>query len=177
MKDNWIVFDLDETLADTKQLVLAAYGAAGVPNAEKYWGRSADEWLPLVAGADASRVHELKDKLYAILLNDCETTDIELAPAKLARKLKADGYAIGVLTSASLLSTFMVLQKLDLWDEVRCRYAVPPIDKAEVLGDFGSSGVYIDNDSNTIASLHDGWRGVHYTGQSYDELLDELWMQ
>ena len=85
------IFDLDDTLFDTKEAVIEAYRVAGAKDARKYWGKPWQEWCP-------GFIHQQKNHLY---------------PGILALKIKPGwaydfycnaserGQEIGILTGAS----------------------------------------------------------------------------
>ena len=92
--DTLHVFDLDDTLLCTKELIIEAYIAAGMTRETvlENWGRSAEEWVP-------ENVRKLKKKAYSKILTKAKPEATILYHAARSGLL---GSGVMTLTGASL---------------------------------------------------------------------------
>ena len=97
------IFDLDDTLLRTRQLVISAYESAGVPRqtVEDNWGRSAEEWCE-------PEIRQIKRDMYHRILYSGHTPQVT-ALYDCARS-GLMGTNVVVLTGASLDSYHLLQQ-------------------------------------------------------------------
>lgn len=172
-----LALDLDGVIFDTKEAVLAAYEAAGVPRSlmEQQWGKSWAAWGERHFGENAKALHQAKTRHY---VSQCKNLE-PLAPAFLQ---SAIGVEAKVLTSASKEAAEALLGngKSDLnIESLGVHSASPQMKAAFIAKNLGPRGVYIDDNlelGTTVMKLlrdvgYDGWYLLHYAGQSLDELV------
>lgn len=172
-----LALDLDGVIFDTKEAVLSAYEAAGVPRSlmEQQWGKSWAAWGERHFGENAKTLHEAKTRHYVAHCKNLEP----LPPAFLPSSLGVKG---SVLTSASKEAAEALLGngKSDLTVESLGIHSASPQMKASFIArHLGPRGVYIDDNlelGTTVMKIlrgvgYDGWYLLHYTGQSLDELV------
>jgi hypothetical protein len=129
-------FDLDGTLADTREAVTIAYRSVGVEPPPDFFGKPWREWL-----TDAA-LHEAKNQVYR------EIAPHYIKPTPLVKLFKLTGGMI--ITGASAEAANVVLRALHL---SRPRYLYTQLnmqDKANVLNLHGEEGIVFE-DSITIA--------------------------
>lgn len=173
----WPVVDLDGTLAHTRPLVVAAYHAVGIEMPSEAWGRPVHDWLPKAIADSGSNlkeheIHHAKNEVYTTLI---KTHGIdELPPAAFVRQLHAQGQPFMVLTSASAAAADAVLHVLELKPNAVISY-VERCHKAKFLWELADTGLYIDDDCDTVLSVRSQtkWRVVHYQEQRVEDLMNE----
>lgn len=166
------VFDLDGTVLDTRELVLASYRAAGAVPPADVLDREGDDWLRQQVGDDAPAVKFLKDQHYLYTLQHARDLEhLALAPLVVARGLAAAGYEVGLLTGAPRGTVARVADRLQAWPFAWALDGIKTPAKMTWLAQHGRlrGGVYVD-DQVALVQLPTGWRFVHYSGQTTTEL-------
>jgi len=152
-----VVFDLDGTLADTRDLVRRAYDVVGVHMPEHAWGLPAEAWL---AGAvpggleDVAEVHRLKNVALRTLI---AAHGVERLPAAdLCEALKKDrSYTVGILTGASLGAARATRRALALSRVPILGAGCDLETKMNVLRATAESGIYFDDDYEACVAVAD----------------------
>ena len=156
------VFDVDGTLASTSQLVVKAYGLAGVvvrnpEELQTHW----KEWLlPKVSSvSEAERIRSLKATKYMHLL---EKEPPKLLPCgELAKRLLDEGERVRVITAAHPASTRRLLKVIGLSACTIVGTEVAPADRVEILRHLGRTGHYYDDNLSTINLIQGSVHGWH----------------
>lgn len=112
----YYTFDLDGTLVDSKELVVASYKAIGVTPPKDFFGKSWKEWLKGNDTHTAEELHRAKNDYYIALIPR------HLKPLPLLKLYKSLmrydtvglTYAPVIITGASLDATKAVLENLGL---------------------------------------------------------------
>ncbi|HOY83266.1 MAG TPA: hypothetical protein PLB92_14125, partial [Rhodoglobus sp.] len=140
-----LFFDLDNTLVDTKEMVLRAYEAAGVAREHVKPGVPADRFL---VDAKYGRVRDIigmKNAAYAEIVR--EEGVRELPAFEVFTNLKST--ARGICTGASIASVRIVLRSLGVPEHtVTISAAARPSLKPRLLSVLGARG-YVDDDEST----------------------------
>ena len=169
---NWVIFDLDGVLVDSRAAITEAYRRAGVDYPDSCWGRP---WwqvftqLGLTAG-EAADVYAKKRKHQTELMNAKHWSPL-LPTCGVAEILRGRGWGVGVCSSAWPENAWAVLNRIDVpWDVVAL--GAFGIDKVTTLKSVATRGMYVDDlmIGEGISAAAE-WDFVHYTGQSPDYLL------
>lgn len=167
------VFDLDGTVLDTRELVVASYRAAGAVPPADVLDREGDDWLDRQVGAaDAPAVRFLKNQHYLYTLQHARDVErLALPPLVVARELAVAGRFVGLLTGAPRGTVARVADRLRPWPFAWAVDGVKTPTKMRMLAEHPTlhGGVYVD-DQPALVNLPSGWTFVHYHGQSVDEL-------
>lgn len=146
-----LAFDLDGTLADTKEAVIESYIRAGAPReqVEANWGKPWKVWCD-------AEMHARKNQIY---LRDCIGRVKRLPPVNLF----ANKFSI-ILTGASLVAAEAVCKRLG----IRPREIFPELTaegKANLL-DGLFPGLFIDDDAAACEAVRrrGKWHVLHYQG-------------
>lgn len=124
-------FDLDGTLAHTRDAVLAAYRAVGVEPPEDFFGKTWREWLH-----DPVKHHQ-KNEVYLKMMN-------KVQPTSIVDLFEQVGGII--VTGASAAAAYAVLQRLDMAREPeRVFTELNTKQKAECLNGRGFGIVFEDS--------------------------------
>jgi hypothetical protein len=143
------VYDLDGTLIDSHDAVVAAYKAAGITPPADFWGK------PFSAWCDANFAHEKKNELYPAMLQ------------KYGKRLPLADlcWLTGgvILTGASEEATLSCLGFLGLLSEVTEIYA--GCDDAAKLRYLmaNKTGIYFDDDFRFCQRVREltKWQAIH----------------
>lgn len=179
-----VIFDIDGTLADTREATAQAYARAGVRYYDRDFGLRWQDWLPERVGTHtlAEQVHSAKTQHYVQILQ--ETGARELPAAHLARRLsETPAVRIGFATGASVASASAILRclGLDLTAHPHVTGASAE-EKAAFVAQYSTStnrAVYLDCDP-VIGRAVAGMAGVPYLNGSSSTaatLEAELWMR
>lgn len=142
-------FDLDGTLADTKEAVLRSYRAAGVEPPPDFWGRPSKEWL------QDNLAHRRKNELYKQLA----PLLIKIMPAfEIAKQNEKNCI---VMTGASRSAAEVVLKSIGL-KPVELHCGLTATEKVEILNKRQDPGIYYDDDLSTIVMVQEetSWETV-----------------
>lgn len=176
-----VVFDVDGTLVDTRDLSIEAYHAVGVKPPADSWMSPWREWLTRYFAGDRRRAeatYRRKTKIYEQMLANCDITFYWMVPALVARELCHGTYGnvdIHILTGGAQVTTDVILRKLDIHPKVvRCglNYA----DRAAFLADVPPGTLYLDNHPGTVSQLLvelPTVRSVLFDGQTFEQLMAE----
>lgn len=128
-------YDLDGTLADTRQAVLLSYRAVGVEPPPDFFGKPWREWL------NDEDLHRRKNEVYA------EYVRTHVKPTRLVDTFKKTGGFI--ITGASYRAAHMVMSSIGI--ELAFVYSELTMhDKATILNMFDAPGIVFE-DSQSIA--------------------------
>jgi phosphoglycolate phosphatase-like HAD superfamily hydrolase len=167
-----VVFDLDGTLADTRDLVLRAYESVGIKMPNKAWGAAAEEWLEKYVGKPhVAETHRMKNVAYRALIAAQGLR--ELPACHLCRTLSRDDeYEVSILTGASYVAAEAVRAALKLRHVPFLGVAMKHEDKLRILSS-GEAGIYFDDDYEAAVSVANAtdWV-VSYVSENTD--LDTL---
>lgn len=172
------VFDLDDTLFLTKDLVVKAYLRAGVVMPEDAWGKPAYEWLPQIAGRLWMNTHVSKNEIYTriLLASPPERT----TAARAMVDLSLGGCETYVLTGASKAATNVLLSGFQPYHYrllgTKCSLEEKTF-RLRQIGDTRNT-VYVDDDHHTCDVMEEfGCHVVRYTPSMTKEEVMEPWAQ
>lgn len=193
-----VVFDMDGVLFDSEQVVLESYREAGADtHGDMPIGLTWAQWLvPILGHQAAMELHDEKNRIYIDKVRKGQIRS--LPPLQLLMELLVEGEA-AVATSASYDASTVLLRRGlgHLYSRLLYRFALNVLDKGSFLHDVGRVDrifagkferyVYIDDRkelgqrvvdiANGMCShrhLDPRWTFVHYHGQSYEELKEEV---
>lgn len=173
-----LVFDLDDTLFDTKIAVQTAYRAAGVDMPDAMYGRPWQEWLPtLLDGTldEVKVVHDMKNHLYIDMIENGAVERTE------AFAVFASDYESQVLTGASrpparaLLGKYRTRLALTSasWKDKALYLAVSTLSNAIYIDDNEMLGRRVVQSANATRG-NNSFKFIHYIGQSADRLREQI---
>jgi len=135
-------YDLDDTLADTRAAVLAAYRYAGIEPPTNFWGLSRSEWLHDPSGA----IHRRKEVLYPNLVRHM------VKPLYLAETFRMTGGYI--VTGASELCAEAVMNHLGFGNHCwGLFHSLGYREKGKTLNMLSETGIYFDDNERTCKYL------------------------
>lgn len=170
-----VVFDVDGVLIDTREQVHEAYARCGVTMPPEAFTKSWTEWLPDLAGGvfAATRIHKRKTQVYLQLLD--EMPPKVLPAGRMLREYRGAGLDMHAITSASEESVCQALVRAGLGFVPVLGFELDRKSKNTILQEkFVKPGVYVD-DNGSFRVTASGWRFVHYRGQSYTTLVNDIW--
>lgn len=132
-------YDLDGTLVETREAVLAAYRAVGVEPPLDFFGKTWREWL------DDPTLHAAKNEEYLKIIR---TTDLVRATQIVSLFLITGGF---IITGASRKAATAVLDHIGLRPQ-KFYYELSMKDKAEVLNFHNGDQGIVFEDSEKVAS-------------------------
>lgn len=130
-------YDLDGTLADTREAVLTAYRAVGVEPPADFFG------LPWKAWLKDAELHAAKNRVYR------EIAPQYIRPTKLVELYRLTGGII--ITGASENAARTVLSALDINSSPEMFCELDMFAKSRVLNEYGEHGIVFE-DSPTICA-------------------------
>ncbi len=160
-----IVFDLDGTLIDSEDMIKASYLEAGVTPPDDILSLGHHDWIE---EEHREAVHARKNAAYLRRLAQGYKT---LPPWSAAEKLDGAGYETAILTGAPEGTIIPLVMRAPSWPFLAARVGVTPAEKALWLEDQ-DYGTYVDDQRHVVLPCN--WKFVHYTGQSAEELLEEV---
>jgi phosphoglycolate phosphatase-like HAD superfamily hydrolase len=167
-----VVFDLDGVLLDTADIITVAYMRAGVDPPHNILECEGTNWLAgQVQGDELTRVRRHKNEFYLDMLRRFEAAHMPAFTT--VWDLLDRGYRLHVLTGAPSGAIEALREGYygeSNWPFTSAFDGVTTPEKMKLLARLGDGGVYID-DQARLVDVPDGWRFIHYTGQSADELL------
>jgi hypothetical protein len=136
-------FDLDGTLVDTYDAVLAAYRSVGVEPPPGWWGKPWKQWL------DSEAAHSAKNEVYPAHLHMARP----LPPLSLLKLHGRAGDKVWILTGASLQATLAVGKKFLPAIGPAYRTDLSAEDKRRLLGLLIKEDevIYYDDDLDFLA--------------------------
>lgn len=158
-----IVFDFDNCLFSTENLIRRAYADAGVQVDPGFMA------APPAARMLGSQVRAAKDAAYLRRLARDPLTP--LAPWHAARQLSQRGEVVALLSSAPAGTIAVLSQRVAAWPFRYARAGLTAEDKTVWLQRAGH-GVYVDDQEYVI--MPPGWRLVRFNGQSTHQLVDQI---
>lgn len=178
-----VLFDIDGTLINSRDLNVQAYRRVGVEMPDHAWSLRWQTWLFDLVGSRerAEQIHTAKVNTYVTMLRTVEISKYVLEPTYLARELlRRPDIKVRFLTAGTVTTANIILQRLGLGApsmagnlsyEAR-RLAL----HSSVLGSSGDV-VYIDDHEENVLRLHDDVPGltlIHYRGQTSAQLRETL---
>lgn len=143
-----IVTDLDGTLVDTREAVLAAYREVGVEPPPGAWGRPWREWL------DDISLHRRKNEIYPRHLHERAKA---LPALKLVQHAANEGARVIVLTAASEDAALVVFDRFHIVHNARL-YAGLSLERrveiaASLRREHTEPVIYLDDDAANVAAV------------------------
>jgi hypothetical protein len=169
-----VVFDIDGTLIDTRELVREAYARAGVTQPPETFHQPWEYWLPSLVGGvfAAQRIHRRKNFIYTKILDEMPPT--VLPPGRIAKDYAASLWMdVWAMTSGSLDGVLAALNCAGLGFIPVLGFELDQKDKNKILETL-EPGVYVDDNADFELTAP-GWSFVHYHGQPYTTLVPEIW--
>lgn len=171
-----VCFDVDGTLADTRELNRRAYADVGISIPDHAWGLPWHQWLPGLCGSTerARQVHARKIVRYTTILQEVPAHQVALPPAHVARLLEARSGEVNTVmyaTAGHRRTARRVRDKLGLLGPL-----APLLTYDERARTLQSNRVvvYVDDNRDTLVRLARDiprLRTVHYDDQDADTLL------
>lgn len=160
-----IVFDLDGCLIDSEEIIRQSYKDAGAEAPADFLSLGHHGWIT----ENRERVHAAKDTAYVLRLTQ-EFPPL-LPPWHTAAELRLAGHKVGMLTGAPPGTLWALMRNAVSWPFASALCALTPELKTSWMS-RQQPGVYVDD--QTYVKVPSGWRFVHYTGQSAEELYEEV---
>lgn len=155
----YYAFDLDGTLVDTKELIIASYKRVGVTPPEDFFGKPWQEWL------DDEEKHRQKNEVYIAMIPK------HLKPLPLLslfqRLIVDDGpggikYAPTILTAASQIAALAILQHLKLECAIYNLHAgltlQMKINWMNLKSSQGEDGIMFEDNIHTVKAMRSNTR-------------------
>jgi len=159
-----IVFDLDGCLIDSEEMIRKSYREAGAEPPGNFMSLGHHDWIE----EDREAVHARKDQFY---LRGLRLGVPRREPWHTAEMLLAEGHEVTMLTSAPRGTVAVLEWHVPSWPFTEAYDGVGRAAKESWLAQR-SAGVYVDDQE--YVTIPEGWRFVHYTGQSAQKLYDEV---
>ena len=158
-------FDLDGTLADTREAVRLAYVEAlgGLEPPQNFFELTWREWLPMLTGVHAEEVHARKNELYI----DKYVRRVVATPMMdVVHELARHRSDIRVLTSASADAALAVLGQIDnrsilatnVFADLTKKGKAEHLERMRLNGDVWDHVVYFDDSPSTVEYLKEHTR-------------------
>lgn len=164
------VFDVDGVLIDSANLIRLSYRMAGASPPDDVLARERTGWLAGQVGAAlAPEIHRRKNGYYLRGLREVPF----LPPLLTASHLALEGYEVGAVTAAPHGTIDALRRRIAPWPFVTATDGMRTSEKMRFLPVLASEGVYVD-DQDRLIDMPDGWRFVHYVGQTNDQLYREI---
>lgn len=173
-------FDLDNTLLATAELNRHAYATVGITVPPEAFGKAWHEWLPTLVNNDvdaAVDIHRRKSAIYMSALINANYSQLELAPARVARELmrRHGRESVVVITASSTRTAGRIIERV-LGSNITWHAGVTLPERVSILQQQMTRGfvTYVDDNEATIQQLTlqppDRLLPVHFTGESDAEL-------
>lgn len=165
-----IVFDVDGVLVDTANLISLSYRLAGATPPANVMANEGHHWLiDQVGASSALEIWTQKNSFYLRGLREVAL----LPPLRLAQLLCEVGESVAAVTAAPIGTIGMLKQRVKPWPFVTATDGMRVYQKMRFLPVLDAMGVYVDDQDRSM-HMPEGWRFVHYTGQTIDKLYEEI---
>jgi phosphoglycolate phosphatase-like HAD superfamily hydrolase len=176
-----LAFDVDGTIADTRDLSAKAYAEVGVAVPDGAWGVRWQVWLTDLLGGDLERAtdtHARKTAIYASVLRQADLRPLVLPAGRLAYTHLAGGRRpVRYLTAGSSHTATILLARLGILGPLESNLTYR--ERWRELRRMPGGTPYVDDNEQTIRTLATDCPHlnlIHYSGQSYEQLTEEvLW--
>lgn len=173
-------FDVDGTIVDTRELNRRAYAEVGVEYPADAWGVPWQAWLPRVTGYPEHAcevLHRTKVEVYRRELERTDLRELLLPPGRIAHAHLTRGHgSVHYLTGGETLTATVILARLGILGPLHGNLTFD--QRRRELQLLPANTLYFDDNAETIRRLArpcPHLNLIHYTGQSYEQLLEVMW--
>ncbi len=157
-------FDLDGVLVDSEEMIRECYRIAGAEPPDGFFSLGHHRWL------EDEAVHAKKDAAYLRRIRAGRWSP--LPSWQTARMLKEDGHVVSLISGAPPGTAQALDNAAPYWPFSEALCGLSATAKTLYMLSKPEGGVYVDDQE--YVTVPRGWRRVLYTGQSAQDLYDEV---